>query len=68
MLHTSGEVFLPVNYDLISGLTNDQEKVGLCPQNNILIPNLTAKEHLELYCRIKMKRGFNSEIRRYKFK
>lgn len=61
---TNGDVVLPPNYDLITGNKNNQEKIGLCAQNNILIPNLTAKEHLELYAKIKMRSGFNTEIKR----
>lgn len=49
---TSGQVFLQQNLDRISG-NEYKERVGLCSQNNVLIPNLTAKEHLELYARIK---------------
>lgn len=49
---SSGHVFRPLNWDRITGNDID-ERIGLCPQNNILIPNLTAKEHLELYVRIK---------------
>lgn len=61
---TMGEINLPLNYDLISGNKNNQEKIGLCAQNNVLIPNLTAKEHLELYAKIKMRSGFEAEIKR----
>lgn len=53
---SSGQVFLPQNLDRISGY-EFKERVGLCPQNNVLIPNLTAKEHLELYASIKMNDG-----------
>lgn len=49
---TSGHVYWPQNWDRISAHKREG-KVGLCPQNNILIPNLTAREHLELYVCIK---------------
>lgn len=49
---TGGHVFWAQNWDRITGHEYD-DRIGLCPQNNILIPNLTAKEHLELYVRIK---------------
>lgn len=49
---TNGHVYWPQNWDRITAHEYD-ERVGLCPQNNILIPNLTAKEHLELYVCIK---------------
>lgn len=50
---TSGHVYWPQNWDRITA-HEYEVRVGLCPQNNILIPNLTAKEHLELYVSIKM--------------
>lgn len=53
---TSGQVFLPQNLDRISGY-EFKERIGLCPQNNVLIPNLTALDHLELYASIKMNDG-----------
>lgn len=53
---TSGQVYLPQNLDRISGY-EFKERVGLCPQNNVLIPNLTALDHLELYASIKMNEG-----------
>lgn len=53
---TSGQVYLPQNLDRISGY-EVEERVGLCPQNNVLIPNLTALEHLQLYVNIKMVDG-----------
>lgn len=61
---TFGRINLPLDYDLISGFTIQQEQIGLCSQNNVLIPNLTAKEHLQLYARLKLKSGFNAEVRR----
>lgn len=61
---SSGEVSLPLDYDLITGFTIHQEQIGLCSQNNVLIPNLTAREHLELYAKFKLRSGFKSEVRR----
>lgn len=61
---TFGEIYLPLDYDLISGIHNDQEQIGLCPQNNVLIPNLTAREHLELYAHLKLRKDHRKEIRR----
>lgn len=49
---SGGHVFWPQNWDRISG-NEFEDSIGLCPQSNILIPNLTAKEHLQLYVRIK---------------
>lgn len=64
LLPSFGEVQLPLDYDLISGFKNHQEQIGLCSQNNVLIPNLTAQEHLELYARLKLRKGFSKEVRR----
>ncbi|XP_053680163.1 glucosylceramide transporter ABCA12 [Anopheles nili] len=64
ILPTVGDVHLPLDYDFISGIRNNAEKTGLCPQNDVLIPNLTAKEHLQLYARIKLTRGFDTEVSR----
>lgn len=61
---TFGEIHLPLDYDLISGFRNEQEQIGLCPQNNVLIPNLTAREHLDLYAHIKLRKDHRKEIRR----
>lgn len=49
---------------LSQAMTSDDEcdKVGMCSQDNILIPNLTAREHLELYASIKLKHNYNSEV------
>lgn len=59
-----GEIHLPLDYDLITGFRNPQEQIGLCAQNNILIPSLTAQEHLELYAKLKLRKGVRKEIRR----
>lgn len=64
LLPNFGEIHLPLDYDLISGFKNHQEHIGLCSQNNTLIPDLTAQEHLELYARLKLRKGFGKEIRR----
>uniref|UniRef100_A0AAG5DKP5 ABC transporter domain-containing protein n=1 Tax=Anopheles atroparvus TaxID=41427 RepID=A0AAG5DKP5_ANOAO len=64
VLPNVGDVHLPLDYDFISGIRNNAEKIGLCPQNDVLIPNLTAKEHLQLYARIKLTRGFDTEVSR----
>lgn len=61
---TDGDVFLPLNYDVISGIKNPNEQIGICTQNNVLIPNLTVYEHLELYANMKMSNKISKEIRR----
>lgn len=42
--------------------STDYDKIGVCSQDNILIPNLTAREHLELYAKIKLKRNYEMEV------
>lgn len=64
LMPSFGEVYLPLDYDLISGFRNPQEQIGLCSQNNVLIPSLTAQEHLELYAKLKLRKGVSKEIRR----
>jgi ABC-type multidrug transport system ATPase subunit len=64
LLPSYGEIHLPLDYDLITGFKNHQEQIGICSQNNVLIPNLTAEEHLELYARLKLKKGFAKEVSR----
>lgn len=61
---THGEVFLPLDYDIITGITNPNEQIGICTQNNVLLPNLTVIEHLELYACMKMRSKMSKEIRR----
>lgn len=61
---TLGEIILPLDYDLITGFQNEQEQIGLCPQNNVLLPSLTAREHLELYAHIKLRKDHRKEVRR----
>lgn len=53
---TAGAVHLPQNVNAITGAER-RERVGLCPQSTVLIPNLTAKEHLQLYASIKLEAG-----------
>lgn len=61
---TSGNVYWPLNWDRITA-HEYEERVGLCPQNNILLPNLTAREHLELYVCLKTNgKGSKQEVDR----
>lgn len=61
LLPSSGELYIAKQ----NGRDQSDGHVGLCSQNNILIPNLTAKEHLNLYAAIKLKNGgHNDEVER----
>lgn len=54
---TSGNVFW-------SQTSNDRQcdKIGLCPQHSVVIPNLTTREHLQLYASIKLSENRQTEI------
>ena len=60
VVQTSGRVVLS------QAMTRSKEhdKIGVCSQDNILIPNLTAREHLEMYAHIKLKHGYHGEVAR----
>lgn len=60
---TEGVVNLSQNLNHITGNTT-KERVGLCPQNTVLIPNLTPKEHLQLYAAIKLNDTNSMEVGR----
>lgn len=64
-LPTCGEVYLPSNYNYITG-DEAKEWVGLCPQGDVLLSNVTALEHLYLYASIKLDRhcDHGTEVRR----
>lgn len=47
---TSGQVLLR-NKDIAD--CDNFDEVGVCPQNDCLWPQLTPREHLELFARIK---------------
>lgn len=59
LLPSSGELFIAKQNG-----GQSEGKVGLCSQNNILIPDLTAKEHLNLYAAIKLNGGHRDEVER----
>ena len=49
---TSGEAYLS-GLNLLTDVHNCRKKIGFCPQFDALFELLTAREHLELYARIK---------------
>lgn len=57
--HTYGQLYLTQTTS-----TNSPEKIGLCSQDNILIPDLTAKEHLQMYAKIKLKKNYDTEVKK----
>jgi ABC-type multidrug transport system ATPase subunit len=50
---SSGEILLN-NKILSSNLSSIQEEMGVCPQHDQLWEELTARQHLETYCAIKL--------------
>ena len=51
---TSGDVYIH-GYDLATGLGSIRRSLGLCPQYDILWPEITVSEHLTMYARFKVK-------------
>lgn len=58
---SSGEILVAENYNKLT-VSKQKETVGLCTQNNILIPKLTAKEHLQIYAAIKCRKNYDAEV------
>jgi ABC-type multidrug transport system ATPase subunit len=40
-------------YSLKNELVSIQEIIGVCPQQNVLFPDMTVREHLEFFARLK---------------
>ena len=59
IVQTTGRVILSQSSDTQA---EEYDKIGVCSQDNILIPSLTAREHLELYAKIKLKQGYQSVV------
>ncbi|KAG1669733.1 ATP-binding cassette sub-family A member 1 [Nymphon striatum] len=51
-LPTGGQAFIS-GFNVISEFSKAQRRIGYCPQYNILFDNLTIREHLEFYGRLK---------------
>ncbi|KAG8513504.1 LOW QUALITY PROTEIN: ATP-binding cassette sub-family A member 3 [Galemys pyrenaicus] len=49
---TKGKVYVS-GYDISKDMPLVRKNLGLCPQDNILFPDLTVSEHLYFYCVIK---------------
>ncbi|CRK87607.1 CLUMA_CG001403, isoform A [Clunio marinus] len=64
---TSGTAFIN-GKDIHSEIDEARKSLGICPQHNILFDELTVKEHLEFFIRLKGVKGkevVNEEIQRY---
>lgn len=53
---TSGSIML-AGYDLSRQMNEARSHIGLCPQHNVLFNELTVREHLEFFARLKGFRG-----------
>ena len=53
---TSGAAFV-AGRDVIGDMANIRRNLGVCPQHDILYPDLTVKEHLRMYAVLKGVRG-----------
>lgn len=49
---TSGNGFIH-NYNIKTDMYQARQFIGYCPQFDALLPLLTAREHLELFAKIK---------------
>lgn len=64
---TSGTAFLN-KHDIRTEIGDARKSLGLCPQHNILLEELTVREHLIFFCRLKgvhSKETINDEISKY---
>ena len=64
---TSGTAYLN-GHDIKTETIQARNSLGLCPQHNILIDDLTVKEHIIFFCRLKGvsdKKQIDSEIAKY---
>lgn len=64
---TSGTAFLN-KYDIRMEIEQARKSLGLCPQHNILFDDLTVREHLIFFCRLKgvnSKEAINDNISKY---
>ena len=52
MAPTSGDALI-YGRSILGGMKYIRQNLGVCPQFDILWPDITVREHLELYCAIK---------------
>lgn len=63
---TSGTAIIN-GYDIKTNLKMARQSIGICPQHNILFDELTVREHIEFYCRLKglESRDVNKEVKKF---
>jgi ATP-binding cassette subfamily A (ABC1) protein 3 len=59
---TSGDVVMPGGLKLSSDLSAIRQHLGVCPQHDILYPELTVLDHLRLFAAIKGVRRSREEV------
>lgn len=67
MFPPSNGTALVNGYDIRTNMDNVRSSLGLCPQHNILFDDLTVKEHLYFYSKLKglEKKEIDNEITKY---
>lgn len=63
---TSGTAYVS-GYNICTQLKNARESLGICPQYNVLFDDLTVKEHIYFFSKLKgvPRDEVNSEIKKY---
>lgn len=64
---TSGTAYLN-GHDITTETIEARKQLGVCPQHNVLIDDLTVKEHIIFFCRlkgVKSNKEIDSEISKY---
>ncbi|GMH88128.1 hypothetical protein TL16_g11067, partial [Triparma laevis f. inornata] len=61
--HNTGSAFLS-GVDVSKDPVKVREKIGVCPQHDVLYPNLSVREHLEFACRARGVRNPTAGARR----
>lgn len=60
-LPTSGKIYIS-GYDISKDMVHVRKSLGLCPQYDLLFPNMTVSEHLVFYCAVRQIHVFFSSI------
>lgn len=59
---TSGQCALD-GFDTLGDIDKFRENLGYCPQHNVLFPDLTVREHLEIFCCLKGEKNFYQALK-----
>lgn len=50
---SSGDAFMPGGYSILHDMSHIRSILGVCPQHDILFPDLTAMQHLQIFASFK---------------